>query len=171
VEIDSRDVGGARGWDWIKKGIPVRVEIGPRDIAGNSVMVARRDQNHKKKETIQTDAFVSDITNTLDDIQKRLFERALSFRKENTIIIDDDKTFYEYFTPPDPDKTDIHGGFALSGWCGSADCENRIKEDLSVTIRCIPFEGEFTGQNASREGACICCQKSSTQRVVFAKAY
>jgi prolyl-tRNA synthetase len=171
VEIDDRDLGGARGWEWIKKGIPVRVEIGPRDIAADSVMVARRDKNHKKKETIKTDAFVADITGMLDEIQKSLFERALSFRKENTIIIDDNKTFHEYFTPKDPAKPDIHGGFALSCWCGSVDCEARIKEDLAVSIRCMPFEGDFAGQNEIGEGKCICCEKPSNQRVVFAKAY
>jgi prolyl-tRNA synthetase len=171
VEIDDRDIGGARGWEWIKKGIPVRVEIGPRDIVADSVMVARRDKNHQNKETIKTDAFVADITGMLDEIQKSLFDRALFFRKENTIIIDDNKTFYEYFTPKDLDKPDIHGGFALSCWCGSVDCEAQIKEDLAVSIRCIPFEDEFTGKNEIREGKCICCEKPSSQRVIFAKAY
>ena len=64
-----------------------------------------------------------------------------------------------------PEKPEIHGGFALSHWCGSEKCESKIKEDLSVTIRCIPFEGD------TEEGNCICCGKTSKMRVIFAKAY
>ncbi len=171
VEIDDRDIGGARGWDWIRKGIPLRVEIGLRDIAQDSVFFARRDKDHRDKASIKRDVFVAGITDILDKIQNNLFERALSFRKENTIIIEDNKTFYEYFTPRNLDKPEIHGGFSLSCWCGSEDCESTLKEDLGVSIRCIPFEGEFATQNEIRKGKCICCTKPGSQRVVFAKAY
>ncbi len=171
VEIDSRDTGGARGWDWIKKGIPLRVEIGPRDIAENSVFFARRDQDHWNKSSMKKDVFLGEINKILDEIQKTVFERALSFRKEHTIIIDDNKTFYDYFTPQNPDKPEIHGGFSLSFWCGSEWCESKIKEDLGVTIRCIPFDGEFEIENQSGEEKCICCAQPGGQRVVFAKAY
>ncbi|MBW2564070.1 MAG: proline--tRNA ligase [Deltaproteobacteria bacterium] len=165
VEIDDRDIGGARGWDWIKKGIPLRVEIGPRDIADNSVFIGRRDKDHRDKKSIKRNQFVGEITNILDEIQKILFDRALSFKKEHTIIIDDKKKFHDYFTPENQKKPEIHGGFALSFWCGSDECESKIKEDLKVTIRCIPFESDTGGGN------CICCGKHSNSRVVFAKAY
>lgn len=165
VEIDDRDIGGARGWDWIKKGVPVRVEIGPRDIANNSVYIGRRDKSHKDKQSVQRDQFVGEITTLLDDIQNTLFERALTFRKNNTIIIDGTKDFYNFFTPKNQEKPEIHGGFALSHWCGSGACESKIKEDLSVTIRCVPFDSE------TEAGKCICCGKDSNKRVVFAKAY
>jgi prolyl-tRNA synthetase len=81
VEIDDRDIGGARGWDWIKKGIPLRVEIGPRDIAENSVYVGRRDQAADKRRAINRDQFVGQITDVLDEIQDNIFQRALTFRK------------------------------------------------------------------------------------------
>jgi prolyl-tRNA synthetase len=165
VEIDDRETGGARGWDWIKKGIPVRVEIGTRDIADESVFVGRRDKSHKDKASLKKDRFVAEITNILDEIQNTLFERAVSFRETHTTSIDKQKEFYEFFTPKNLEKPEIHGGFALSHWCGSGECESKIKEDLSVTIRCIPFDGE------SEKGECICCGKKSTRRVVFAKAY
>jgi len=165
VEIDDRDIGGARGWDWIKKGIPLRVEIGPRDIADNSVYVGRRDKNHKDKISLKREDFVGTITNVLDDIQQTLFERALSFKKTHTITIDDPDEFYQFFTPEDQEKPEIHGGFALSHWCGEDQCESKIKEDLSVTIRCIPFDDPL------EKGKCICCQNSGMGRVVFAKAY
>ncbi|MGD2186818.1 MAG: proline--tRNA ligase [Desulfobacterales bacterium] len=165
VEIDDRDIGGARGWDWIKKGIPLRVEIGPRDISENSVYVGRRDKAPDEKSAYKRDQFVAEITRILDEMQETLFQRALTFRNEHTVEIEDKKTFYEYFTPKHKNKPEIHGGFSVSGWCGSEECESQIKEDLAVTIRCIPFESEHA------KGRCICCGKPSESRVVFAKAY
>jgi prolyl-tRNA synthetase len=165
VEIDDREIGGARGWEWIKKGIPIRVEIGPRDIADNSVYVGRRDKNHKDKVSLKRDRFVGEITHMLDEIQDALFERALSFRKEYTFLIDANNEFYDFFTPENQEKPEIHGGFAYSHWCGEDDCESKIKDDLSVTIRCIPFD------TPPEKGKCICCGSPSSGRVVFAKAY
>jgi prolyl-tRNA synthetase len=165
VEVDRRDIGGARGWDWIKKGVPLRVEIGPRDIANNAVFVGRRDKAHKEKTAMPRDQFIGQVGSLLDEIQATLFERARRFREENTRTIDDADAFRDYFTPENTEKPEIHGGFALAHWCGDAACENKIKEDLTVTIRCIPFDGE------KEKGRCICCGKASDQRVVFAKAY
>ncbi|GBC59696.1 proline--tRNA ligase [Desulfonema ishimotonii] len=165
VEIDDRDIGGARGWEWIKKGIPLRVEIGPRDIAANSVFVARRDKPHREKTSVRRDQFVSGITALLDDIQKNLFSRAADYRKAHTVTIDDRDGFYAFFTPENAEKPEIHGGFVRAHWCESAECEAKIKEDLQVTIRCIPFD------SPDEDGRCICCGKPSPRRVIFAKAY
>jgi prolyl-tRNA synthetase len=165
VEIDSREIGGTRGWDWIKKGIPLRVEIGPRDIANDSVFVGRRDKAHADRDSIKREQFVADIIDMLDEIQNNLFERALSYRTDHTVTIDDQKAFYDFFKPQNADKPEIHGGFALSSWCGAETCESKIKDDLTVTIRCIPLE------NHSDSGPCICCGKPGNHRVVFAKAY
>ncbi len=165
VEIDDRDIGGARGWDWIKKGIPLRVEIGPRDIADNSVYAGRRDMPHSSRMSIKRDDFIAEITKTLDEIQANLFNRALTFMNKHTMTIEDKKEFYEYYTPGDQKKPEIHGGFALSHWCGTDACEEAIKDDLSVTIRCIPLDA------TAGNGECIYCGKPSDQRVVFAKAY
>ncbi|MBW2515265.1 MAG: proline--tRNA ligase, partial [Deltaproteobacteria bacterium] len=165
VEVDDREIGGARGWDWIKKGIPLRVEIGPRDISENSVFLGRRDQTPNEKISVKRDQFVAEMTATLDGIQQNLFQRALAFREAHTIEIDDKRTFYDFFTPQNVEKPEIHGGFAISGWCGAAECESKIKEDLAVSIRCIPFDSE------AGKGRCICCGEKSESRVVFAKAY
>jgi len=165
VEIDDRDIGGARNWEWIKKGIPLRVEIGPKDIASDSVFVGRRDKDPRDKSAINKDAFVAEIGNILDDIQNTLFAKALAFRKEHTRNIDDKNTFDAFFTPENKERPEIHGGFAMSHWCGSAECEKQIKERLNVTIRCIPFEQE------NEDGQCIECAKASKKRVIFAKAY
>lgn len=165
VEIDDRDIGG-RNWDWIKKGVPVRVEIGPRDMEKGEVFVARRDSD--KKQGMPKETFVAEITGMLDDIQDTLYERALARQKANTRNIDDKAEFYKFFTPENTEKPEIHGGFAMSFWCGDSECEQRIKDDLTVTIRCISFDTpEETG------GHCICCGKHAlyNQRVVFAKSY
>ena len=165
VEIDDRDIGGARGWEWIKKGIPLRIEIGPRDIADDSVYVARRDKEHKDRVSLKRKFFVGEITQILDEIQQTLFERALSFRKKHTVTIDNKDDFYDFFTPQNKEKPEIHGGFASSIWCGSDECESKIKEDLRVTIRCIPLT------DGAASGECICCGQPGDTRVFFAKAY
>ena len=108
---------------------------------------------------------MADTLDMLDEIQNNLFERALSYRTEHTVTIDDQKAFYDFFTPQNADKPEIHGGFALSSWCGAETCESKIKDDLTVTIRCIPLESH------GDSGPCICCGKPGNHRVVFAKAY
>jgi prolyl-tRNA synthetase len=162
VELDNRNV-GSKNWDWIKKGVPIRVEVGPRDIAENAVFVGRRDQTPKSRQSIPRGEFVQNISNILDDIQNQLFERAVRFRSENTFDIDTTQDFYKFFTAKD-DKT-MHGGFARSFWCGSAECEEKIKNDLAVTIRCIPFD------ISDEKGKCICCDKTGTGRVIYSKSY
>ncbi len=165
VELDDRDTGGARGWEWIKKGIPLRVEVGPRDMDQDSVYIARRDKPHREKISMKRDVFVKEISGILDEIQKNLYEKAVSFKEKNTIPVDGVKAFHEFFTPLDKEQPEIHGGFAMSHWCGAGECEAKIKEELSVTIRCIPSEQE------PESGNCVCCGGHSSGRVVFAKAY
>ncbi len=165
VEIDERDIGGARGWDWIKKGIPVRIEIGPKDIEKDALFVGRRDCGPKEKSSIPRNRFLQDVTAILDDIQHQLYERARAFQETHTQRLDDREAFEAYFTPLSVEKPEIHGGFALSHWCGDARCEKQIKEKHNVTIRCIPLE------TIREEGGCVCCGRPSSERVVWAKAY
>ncbi len=165
VEVDDRNIGGARGWEWIKKGIPVRIEVGPRDIADKAVYVGRRDKDHHDKVSMTREQFVKQLPTILDEIQNTLLQRALTFREEHSARIDTKEDFYAYFTPQDLAQPEIHGGFALSPWCGSEACESQIKDELSVTIRCIPFDG------SDEPGKCVCCGQASDQQVVFAKAY
>jgi prolyl-tRNA synthetase len=165
VEIDDRDIGGARGWDWIKKGIPLRVEIGPRDIAQDSIYLGRRDKGHREKVSISRDQFVREIPDILDEIQNNLFSRAQKYSQEHTQPFDDSKTFYDFFTPVNSQKPEIHGGFAVSPWCGEETCELKIKNELGVTIRCLPFEQD------NSKGPCVCCGSPGKFSAVFAKAY
>jgi prolyl-tRNA synthetase len=168
LEIDDRQTVGGRGWDWIKKGVPIRVEIGPRDIAQHSVFVGRRDKGHREKESIPRDQFVKTTVSMLDEIQTNLFNRALRFRDDNSVRIDSKDDFYDFFTPKNPERPEIHGGFAFAHWCGNERCEEKIKTDLSVTIRCIPANA---GDAEKETGSCIACGDKSDRRVVFAKAY
>ena len=108
---------------------------------------------------------VAQIAATLQAIQDNLYARALALRDANLCDIDAKEPFYEYFTPKNSGKPEIHGGFVRAHWCGSGKCEAQIKEDLKVTIRCIPF-------NASVEdGRCVFCGNASSRRVIFAKSY
>ena len=168
VDVDTRDInGGNKNWEWIKKGVPVRVEIGPRDLAGGTVFVARRDKgsSSKTKESHPAATFAAGISDLLQNIHDSIYERALAFRNENTKVINSKEDFYAFFTPKNADKPEIHGGFALAHWNGSADVEAKIKEDLKVTIRCIPFD------KTPEAGTCIFTGEPSQQRVIFAKSY
>ena len=165
VEIDTTDAGGARGWNWIKRGIPIRLEIGSRDMAQDTVFMGRRDKPHREKVSMDRSRFIEDVGQILDDIHHHLFQRALEHRREHTVLIDDSRRFKDFFTPQNEAQPEIHGGFAFSHWCGADACEAAIKEDLKVTIRCIPLEG------GKEEGACVYCGKPSSQRVYFAKSY
>ena len=165
VEIDRRDLGGGvKNWEWIKKGVPIRVEIGPRDLETNSVAVSRRDQPVKAKESMSIQEFAATAPEILMSIQQNLYDRAKKFQEENTRVIESKDAFYDFFTAKNANKPEIHGGFALAHWNGSRKVEEQIKNDLKVTIRVIPF-GE------SEAGKCIFTGEPSPKRVVWAKSY
>lgn len=165
VDVDDRDMrGGEKNWSWIKKGVPLKVEVGMRDIEKNSLAVLRRDNTDLKKDFINKDEFLKTLHETLDDIQNTLYQRAKAYRDENTRTIDDKEEFEAFFTPDNKEKPEIHGGFALSHWCGSVQCEEELK-DLKITIRNIPLDSK------DEEGKCIHCGAPSKKRVVFAKSY
>ncbi len=165
VKVDTRDQqGGAKSWAWIKKGAPVRVEIGPRDLEAGTVFVGRRDQPHKEKTSYSVQHFADALPGILEEVQDALYSQALAHRDQHIQIIDSRDAFYDFFIPQNIEKPEIHGGFALTHWNGSADVEARIKEDLKVTIRCIPFE-------RSEPGQCPFSGEKSPQRVVWAKSY
>lgn len=166
VEVDRRDLGGGtKNWEWIKKGAPVRIEIGPRDLAQGTVALARRDKGVKEKEFLPAADVAARIPEILQSIQDALYARALAYRDQCTQPIDTREAFYAYFTPKNADKPEIHGGFAQAHWCGCAGCEEAIKTDLKVTIRCIPFDAK------EEDGACVVCGKPSRKRVLWAKSY
>ena len=167
VEVDKREMqGGAKNWEWVKKGVPLRMEIGPRDLEKGTVAVARRDMPPREKQFLARDEVLKGTGNILDEIQQSLLARATALRESNTRNIDSMDELVEYFTPSNPEKPEIHGGFAVCHWAGSNEDEEKIAKDHKVTIRCIPHGREFI-----EEGKCILTGKPSTQRVIFAKAY
>jgi prolyl-tRNA synthetase len=104
----------------------------------------------------------------LGEIQRNLYDRAKVLRDSNTVRIDSKKDFYDFFTPKNYEKPEIHGGFALAHWSGNPDVEAQIKEELKVTIRCIPFDQEIRDD---RSGQCVISGEPSPGRVLFAKSY
>lgn len=166
VEIDSRNVrGGDKHWSWIKNGIPIRLEIGPRDVASDSVFLGRRDKDHKDRVNQTRGEFTNTLEAQLNEMQNNYFEQARKYRDDHTIAIDDKNEFYDFFTPSNRDRPEIHGGFAMAHWSGDTAEEEIIKKDLNVTIRVIPLDGP------EEKGKSIISGKPSTKRVVFAKAY
>jgi prolyl-tRNA synthetase len=155
--VDSREE-YTPGWkfnEWERAGVPIRVEVGPRDLQRGEVMLVRRDTGEKIN--IAKEDLREKVNELLEQIQASLYERALLFRQENTTRVDDYQTFKNIIT----DK----GGFLYSYWCGEPECEDLIKQETMATVRCIPFESD------GEDGACVRCGNSSSERVYFAKAY
>jgi prolyl-tRNA synthetase len=166
VLVDRRDLGGGvKNWEWIKKGVPLRVEIGPRDLEKNSVEVSRRDQAVKVKTSMSMEEFIARAPEILTSIQDSLHARAKKFRDANTHAINSKKEFYDFFTPKNLAKPEIHGGFALAHWNGSREIEEQIKNDLKVTIRVVPID------DSAEPGQCIFTGEPSARRVIWAKSY
>lgn len=155
VKFDNRDT-HKPGWKFAEyemKGVPVRIAIGPRDMENGTLEVARRDT--KEKQTVKADEAVNFIETLLEDIQNNIFEKATSFREENTTSAD---TWEDFLSK-------IEKGFVYAHWDGSTETEEKIKEATKATIRCIPLNAEKV------EGKCIFTGNPSAQRVLFAKAY
>jgi prolyl-tRNA synthetase len=158
VKLDERE-GQSAGWkfnDWEMRGVPVRVELGPKDVVKQAAVLARRDKPGREG---KVSAPLADlplaVEHLLAEIQRAMFDKALAFRKGNT---------HETQTIEDL-KRAVESGFALAPWCGSGDCEAKIKEETRATMRCIPLEQEGTS------GYCVACGKSAPERAIFGRAY
>ncbi|MBN8549289.1 MAG: proline--tRNA ligase [Deltaproteobacteria bacterium] len=166
VQVDKRDLrGGEKNWQWIKKGIPVRIEVGPRDMESSNVVVYRRDKPHKEKLILKSSEVAEKIAAILEEIQQNYYNEALRTREAN--IVRNISTFEEFkafFTPKNQEKPEIHGGFVLAKWCGDSKVEETLKE-MKVTIRCMPLEQSGT------QGACVITGRPATVDAIFAKAY
>jgi len=154
--------GGEKKWHHVKRGVPIRIEAGPRDIESDSVFVGRRDQ--PKSSGMGRSEFVANVGEILGEIQDGLFQKAVAFREENTRTFKSLDKFKKYFTPKNKDKPEIHGGFAK---CYFVDCPevDEILKPLKVTPRCIPLD-----QDGS-EGICIFTGKPTKTIGLFGKSY
>ena len=159
VKVDASEH-KSPGWkfnEWELKGVPLRIEIGPRDVQNNSVMLARRDRPGKEgKEVVGFDALAQHVPDLLQEIQKSLYQRALDFRQKNTRHA----STYEEFRQFVEERQ-----FIDVFWCGDPACENKIKEDTRATNRCMPLD-----QPGDR-GKCIVCGSESDAHWIFARAY
>ncbi|MFB9273572.1 proline--tRNA ligase [Cohnella cellulosilytica] len=157
VRVDDRaDV--SPGWkfnEYEMRGIPIRLELGPRDLENGQCVLVSRVTGEKK--SVSLDNLVAEVEALLEQIHADMYERALSFQQENFFSVD---TLDEYKTAMEEKR-----GFALAGWCGSDACEQQVKEETGATSRNIPFEP------AERKSKCLVCGEPAKHTVVFARAY
>ncbi len=156
VKLDDRDF--TPGWkfnEYEMKGVPVRIEIGPRDIENGVATVARRDKTEEKF-TIRLDDIATELPKLLADIQTNMYNKALAFRDSHVKIVSD--------TAELKDAVDS-GNFALGMWCGDRECEDKIKEMTGASTRNMPFDQTPCGDK------CVCCGKKATKKIYFGKAY
>jgi prolyl-tRNA synthetase len=158
VKMDERE-GMSPGFkfnDWEMRGVPLRLELGPKDVAKASVVLARRDRPGKEgKAFVAQQGIAAAVAQRLEEIQQALYDRALAFRKANTV----DATEYGEF------KAAVEKGFAFSWWCGGSDCEAKIKEETKATMRCLPLD------QPAGSGKCVYCGQPAKEKAIFAKAY
>lgn len=165
VHVDARDIrGGEKAWSYIKKGVPIRLEVGPRDMDKDSVFMGRRDLSPKDKTSLSREEFMENVLSILDEIQGTLYQRALAYRDEKTKKIDSLDELKAFFTPKNKDKPEIHGGFALVHCDDDPSIEAELKK-LKITHRCMPLDGEM------EDGNCVFTGKPMKQRAILAKAY
>ena len=158
VELDDRDIrGGEKTWSWVKKGVPVRIEVGPRDMEKEAVFYARRDKAVKDKVSQEKASFVSEITALLENIQSNLFKKAQDFQKTHTQSIDNKEDFEAYFADED-------AGYASVGFCLDSQLEDELAKRLKISVRCIPND------TVAETVPCIFTGKDG-KRVIFARSY
>ncbi|MCY0879797.1 MAG: proline--tRNA ligase [Firmicutes bacterium] len=155
VRLDARPefTPGYKYNDWEMRGVPLRIEVGPRDVANGSVVLARRDTGAKA--TVSWDAVESTVEGWLDEIQRHLFEEARQRLSERTVAVTDYREAARYG----------YRGFFTGDWCGQEACADQIKAETGMTIRCLPLDAH------PMTGRCVVCQEDASERMVFARAY
>lgn len=156
AKVDDSDK--SPGWKFSEqemRGIPIRVELGPKDIENNQVVLVRRDM--REKVVVALDELVVKVQELLETIQKDMLERAREHRDRHTYVAVDYETFGKII--------EEKPGFVKAMWCGSQECEDKIKEDTAATSRCVPFEQEKISDT------CVCCGKPAEKMVYWGRAY
>ncbi|MFA5040947.1 MAG: His/Gly/Thr/Pro-type tRNA ligase C-terminal domain-containing protein, partial [Bdellovibrionales bacterium] len=164
VKIDARDISGAdKKWDWVKKGAPLILEIGPRDVEGGKVCIMRRDQLDKGKRFAARAEFIGGVAQELKDIQQGMFDRASAFMKSRTVTNIKTRAEFDAYFKADNTFTST-AGFVRAKWSGDLKSLASL-EELGVTIRCIPLDQD------GKSGTCVLTGAPATQDVIFARAY
>jgi prolyl-tRNA synthetase len=158
IRVDWREglTPGFKFNDWEMRGVPLRIEVGPKDVANSTVALSRRDEPGRSgKQIVPQEGLAEAVGVLLDEIQEALYQRALAFQEANT----HDPKDYDAF------KEVVKDGWAQSWWCGEGECEAAIKDDTKASIRCIPLE------QPGGKGQCIRCSKPAEERAIFGRAY
>jgi prolyl-tRNA synthetase len=166
VVLDSDD-SSSPGWkfaEWEMRGTPVRIEIGPRDMQAEKLVLVRRDTGEKS--FVQAAEAPTAVRAALDAIQTALYERAKSFREANTVSIGTREALLDFFGAEGMGTADAKGGFAEALWCGSPECEAELKSKTKATLRCLPL-----GHQENIEGVCALCGAPAKHRAIFARNY
>ncbi len=162
VEIDNSDARpGEKAWGWVKKGVPIRLEVGIQELNKNTVFMGRRDKAYNEKTALDRQEFLNNAANILADIQNNIFTRAKQFQQNNMVEILSIDEFYKFFDP----KNENSGGFALAPWIDEPVSEERIKQELKVTPRVIP------SMLNGKTGKCIFTGQDNAPYTIFAKSY
>lgn len=158
LKVDDRTevTPGFKFNDWEMRGVPLRIEVGPRDVENRTVVAARRDIPGKGGKSVLTmEHLDNQVVKLLTEIQASIYDRALTFRNTH---IHNPKNYNDL-------KEIVQNGWAFAWWCGNSECEVKIKEDTKATLRCIPLEQPDGG------GTCICCGQPAEEKAYFARAY
>ena len=160
VHVDDRDLqGGQKKWEWVKKGAPIRIEIGPRDVEGRKVCLCRRDRPSNDKEFLDQEDFIRDAAQILQDIHDTLLQRATEFRDANIVACTDLAAFDAHWESENP-------GWLLTPWAGSPGEEDALSKKHKITIRCLPLD-----QQDGPEAPCLLTGLATRQRALWGRSY
>ncbi|RYD30678.1 MAG: proline--tRNA ligase, partial [Verrucomicrobiaceae bacterium] len=167
VHVDTRDLGGGvKKWEWIKKGVPIRIEIGPRDVETRKVCVQRRDQAFSEKQFAEKDEFLQSVTDLLDQIHLSLLTKATAFRDENIVACESADTFDKHWSQDNP-------GWLYTPWAGTPDEEEVISKQHKIAIRCIPvLEAKLPEAIAGKSGGkCFLTGRDAQVWAIWGRSY
>ena len=162
VKVDDRDLGGGiKKWEWIKKGVPLRIEIGPRDLENRKVCLQRRDQGAGEKQFMPREALLREASMILSDVHKSLLEKARTFRDDNIQECQDLSTFEDHFF-----EGAENPGWLLTPWAASREQEEELSKRLKITIRCLPKD-----RQSETEAPCLLTGTATTARALWGRSY
>ncbi len=161
VHVDKRDLnGGTKKWEWVKKGAPIRIEIGPRDLESGKVCLQRRDQAVTEKAFITQEEFLSSVLGTMQEIQDELLRRATELRDGNMQDCTDLDTFHKHW------KSEEQPGWLVTPWAGDMEQEEQLSKEHKISIRCLP-----KGMQDGNEAPCILTGKPTKARAIWGRSY